>query len=157
MDTTSIESHPNHHDDLYSAAVKSIRLDRQRAAQERAAQVAEWDRDLRAAVLKCLELNRQYAAAILGADEDESPEAMRISDELCQLILTIRQTPAETLDGMLAKIDLHWALTDHTGLDAKYLKNDHPLDPDLIGQSICHDLTRFAGHPDDFTPDASGP
>jgi hypothetical protein len=71
--------------------------------------------------------------------------------------LTVRHTAARTLDGVLAKANLNQALTDQTSqLDAEYfLEDEYPLDPELIGQSVCRDLMQFAGCFETFKPSCS--
>jgi hypothetical protein len=107
--------------------------------------MAHIDKDLRALVLRCLNLNSQ-AQAIERDGANDSPEAAQLDAELCAAVLEVRRTPAESLDGILAKVDLLWQLAD--GRDA-FLQDDLPLDPGLVSQSVFRDLARFAGHDDE--------
>lgn len=97
-----------------------------------------------AAVDQCINLNAKYYAATEADTTDgEDPALQRADSDMAELALAIRQTPAQTLEGALAKAKVWFVLTDF-GRDARGRSNfegdEYPADPDLFGNSILHDL-----------------
>jgi hypothetical protein len=67
--------------------------------------------------------------------------------ELSRLVLTVRHTPADHLDGILRKVDLYFRLTNEPARATLEFRNDtYPLDPDFFSQSICNDLAVWGGN-----------
>jgi hypothetical protein len=101
------------------------------------------DDDLVIRLQRAVELNARHAQLLseLPAEQDSTTEIDAIEGEICEITMEARRTPARTMKGVMAKARLMAALFADVGeIEENPERPQHPLDPEMIGYSICRDL-----------------